>query len=105
MAPGAPMADHAEGKLGRVGPVLEASEKGRAVARAIQAQNAGARVEDRGAYLRVSAEGRCVLTRRALEEAFGRPVELPADLEPLMPAFQGFLHVGAEGVEWRHTRA
>lgn len=83
-----------------VGPVLEASEPGRAVVAAIRDENAGVVVEDRGAYLRVLVPGRCVVTRGAIERALGRPFRLPADLEPLMPAFRGLIRMSDESVEW-----
>ncbi len=91
VAPGAP----------RVGPVLEASDAGRAVAAAILASNADATLDDRGAYLRVSAPRRCAVTRRDIEQRLGRSFVLPRDLELVMPAFQGLLRIGDDGVEWR----
>lgn len=84
-----------------VGPVLEANEAGRAVAAAIQRSNAGARVQDRGAYLRVSVPGRCVVTRSAIEAALGRALDWPNGLELVMPAFQGLLALDDERAEWR----
>jgi hypothetical protein len=85
----------------QVGPVLSASELGRAVLSAIERLNPGARVLDRGAYYRVLAQTPCVLTRRAVEEITGQAFALPADLEQVMPAFQGFLRLTEDGVEWR----
>jgi hypothetical protein len=98
------MTDERGSEAMRVGPVLEASDAGRAVAAAIRELNAGATVEDRGAYLRVSAPNHCVVTRGAIERAIGRPFELPLDLESLMPAFRGFLQIDAERIEWSRTR-
>lgn len=89
-----------EERLNSVGPVLEASETGRTLARAILELNPGARLEDRGGYLRILAPRRCLLTRQAAEKVLGRPFRLPIDLEPLMPAFKGLIKVDAEGVEW-----
>lgn len=89
----------------RVGPVLEASETGRAVAAAILTSNAGATVEDRGAYLRVSVPRRCVVTRHEIERQLGRYFVLPRDLELVMPAFQGLLRMSDDGVEWRFEAA
>lgn len=83
-----------------VGPVLLPSELGLAVLAAIQAQNADVTVQDRGAYLRVSAAARCAVTRQAIESALGRPVKLPSDLELCMPSFKGRLRVDAERVVW-----
>lgn len=87
-----------------VGPVLEASETGRLLAQAIVDLNPGASVEDRGAYLRILAPGRCLLTREAAEQALGRPFRLPLDLEPLMPAFKGLIQIDERRVEWSFGR-
>ena len=86
--------------LAAVGPVLEPSELGLAVLAAIQSLNDGVRVQDRGAYLRVDAPGRCVVTRQAIEAALGRPVQLPGDLEMAMTSFRGCLKIDAERAVW-----
>ena len=83
-----------------VGPVLLPSELGLAVLSAIQAQNLDVQVQDRGAYLRVSARTRCAVTRQGIENALGRPVRLPGDLELCMPSFKGRLRVDAERAVW-----
>lgn len=84
-----------------VGPVLEASAEGRAVLAAIRRSNSSVEVIDRGAYARVLVPERCVVTRRAIEEALGRPFRFPTDLEAVMPAFKGFLRMDDDRVEWR----
>jgi toluene monooxygenase system protein D len=86
-----------------VGPVLEASPAGRAVVAAIEDLNEGVRVEDRAAYLRVEVQGRCVVTRDAIERRLGRPFRLPMDLEAVMPAFKGILSVDDDRAEWSYT--
>ena len=83
-----------------VGPVLDASEAGRAIVAAIQATNANVTVHDRGAYLRVLVPGRCAVSRDAIERALGRPFRLPGDLEQLMPSFKGMLTVTTDEVVW-----
>jgi hypothetical protein len=83
-----------------VGPVLLPSDVGLAVLSAIQAINLDVQVQDRGAYVRVLAEGRCVVTREGIEAALGRPVRLPSDLELCMPSFKGTLRVDAERAVW-----
>jgi toluene monooxygenase system protein D len=83
-----------------VGPVLESSELGRAVLRAIQSLNHGVQVIDRGSYLRVHTARRCVVTRQAIEAALGRPFSLPGDLELTMPSFQGRLMIDADQAVW-----
>jgi toluene monooxygenase system protein D len=83
-----------------VGPVLEASDSGRAVVAAIKDLNAGVTVVDRGGYLRVLVPGRCVVTRQAIERALGHRFELPVDLEALMPAFKGRMAMDGDHAEW-----
>lgn len=83
-----------------VGPVIEASDAGRAIVAAILSSTPGAFVEDRGAYLRVRAAHRCVLTREAAERELGHSFRLPADLEPLMPAFKGLIRIAPDAIEW-----
>jgi toluene monooxygenase system protein D len=83
-----------------VGPVLLPSEVGLAILSAIRAMNLDVQVHDRGAYVRVLAQGRCVVTRQGIEAALGRPVRLPSDLELCMPSFKGRLRVDAERAVW-----
>jgi len=83
-----------------VGPVLEPSELGLAVVAAIRSLNSAARVVDRGAYLRVTSPGRCVVTRAAIERELGRAVRLPGDLELAMASFKGRLSIDAERAVW-----
>ena len=84
----------------RVGPVLEASDLGRAVLEAIREDNQGVDVRDRGSYLRVLVPGRCVVRREAIERVLGRPFRLPGDLEMVMPSFSGRLTVTEDEVVW-----
>ena len=60
-------------------------------------------VLDRGAYSRVWAPGRCLLTRETLEKHLGRPVRFPGDIEKVMPAFQGRLRMTEDEIEWTET--
>lgn len=83
-----------------VGPVLEASESGRAVVAAIRELNQDVKILDRGGYLRVLVPRRCFVTRQAIERALGQRFELPADLEALMPAFKGRIVIDGERAEW-----
>ncbi len=84
----------------RVGPVLIKSVVADAVCTAIQRLNSGVQVRDRGAYLRVSAPGRCVLTSEAVTVALGRSFHLPEDLEAVMCSFSGELSVSHEEAMW-----
>jgi toluene monooxygenase system protein D len=83
-----------------VGPVLDATEIGRAIVAAIQATNANVTVQDRGAYLRVLVPGRCAVSREAIERALGRPFRLPGELEQLMPSFKGTITMTTDEVVW-----
>ena len=89
--------------LDAVGPVIEATDAGHTVVSVILGLNPEARVEVRGAYLRVLSPRRCVLTKEALERALGRAFRLPGDLEPLMPAFRGLIRIDEGQVEWRFS--
>jgi toluene monooxygenase system protein D len=88
----------------RVGPVLEASEIGRAIVTAIRAHEDDVEVQDRGAYLRVLVPQRCRVTREAIERALGRSFRMPMDLERAMPSFKGRFHVNQEEATWELTR-
>ena len=89
----------------QVGPVLEASDDGRAVVAAIRGLNAEVVVEDQGSYLRVLVPKRCRLTRQAVEKALGQPFRFPGDLERLMPAFKGTLDLSEEEAVWSFKEA
>lgn len=82
------------------GPVLTATAVGRAIAAAICEHNRDVAVVDRGSYLRVTAPRRCVVPRAAIEAHLGAPFALPADLERVMPSFQGALSWTDEEVAW-----
>lgn len=83
-----------------VGPVVDAGEVGTAIARALGELNPGLQIQDRGAYLRIRAPGRCHLTRAAVEALLGRAFVLPGDLERVMPSFAGNLTIGPDTAEW-----
>jgi len=87
-----------------VGPVLDASTDGRAIAAAIRADNPGAVVVDRGSYLRVLVPLRCAIRRDAIERVLGKPFALPGDLEQLMPSFKGTLTITDDEVVWAWVR-
>jgi hypothetical protein len=88
----------------RVGPVVLASEIGRAIVAVIREQNKDVEVQDRGSYLRVLARARCGVTRLAVERALGRPFRLPSDLELIMPSFSGSLSVTEDEAVWTFER-
>ncbi|AKU94379.1 hypothetical protein AKJ09_01043 [Labilithrix luteola] len=86
-----------------VGPVLVASELGRAMAEVICDENADAVVTDRGSYLRILVPSRCTLTRSRLEAALQRRIAFPSDLEPALVSFKGAFEVDSERACW-HAR-
>jgi hypothetical protein len=83
-----------------VGPVLDATDVGRAVVAAIRAAHPAALVQDRGSYLRVLVPSRCAVRRDAIERALGRAFTLPGDLEQVMPSFKGTLSITDDEVVW-----
>jgi hypothetical protein len=93
------------GRLGRVGPVLEAGAIADAVVAAIRGMNGDVVVEDRGSYVRVLSPDRCVVTRQAIEAALGRPFRLPADLECVMPSFKGVFTITSDEAVWTVGKA
>ncbi len=83
-----------------VGPVLRKNALGEVVLEAILTANPGAKVIDRGAYLRVLVPGRCTVTRATIEQRAGRSFRWPGELEQLMPSFKGLLTIDGEGATW-----
>jgi toluene monooxygenase system protein D len=88
----------------RVGPVLEATKTGWAVAEVIRQTNPLVSIEDRGAYLRVVAPSPCEVSCADIERQLGAPFRLPMDLEPLRPSFEGFLSINSRTVRWSSER-
>lgn len=83
-----------------VGPVLQRGPLADAVISAIKACNATVELLDRGAYVRVLAPQRCVVTRAAIEAALARPFRLPGELEAIMSSFKGRLRIDEDQVVW-----
>ena len=88
-----------------VGPVLIKGAVADAVWTAIQQLNPEAKVSDRGAYLRISAPSRCVLTSDAVTAALGRSFQVATDLDAVMCSFQGELSLSHERAVWHSTDA
>jgi len=82
------------------GPVLLDDPLARAVVAALRAENPHAVVEDNGAYVRVLAPRRCVVSRAAIERAAGRPFALPGDLALVMVSFQGRFSSDDDQARW-----
>lgn len=82
------------------GPVLLAGAAGAAVLAALREENQDVRVVDRGSYLRVSVAGGCRVSRAAVERHARRPFAFPAELEKVMPSFEGRLSLTADEATW-----
>ena len=87
-----------------MGPVLQKGPVADAVVAAIEEENPGSRVVDRGAYLRVLTPERCRVTRAAIERRTGQPFRLPPDLELIMSSFKGFLEISEDEATWRSSK-
>lgn len=87
-----------------VGPVLDASADGWALARALAEDNPDAVLEDRGAYVRVLVPLRCQLIRQDLERRTARAWRFPRDIERVMPSFKGFFRVTRDEACWSSER-
>lgn len=83
-----------------VGPVVEANDLGRAIAKAIAHAHRDAVVIDRDAYLRVLVPKRCAIERAAIEAILGRTISLPSDLEMVMTSFAGAVTITADAIVW-----
>jgi hypothetical protein len=83
-----------------VGPVLLSGRVSEAIVNAIQQENAGVRVSQRGSYLRVSVSCRCAVRAEAVAALLGEPFRIPQDLERVMPSFRGRLVLSEELAAW-----
>jgi len=73
-----------------------------AIVLAIKELNRDVRVQDRGAYLRVSVPHQCSLTRSLTEEYLGRSLIFPRDLELVMLSFRGKLSISEDAATWKY---
>ncbi|MYE14158.1 MAG: monooxygenase [Gammaproteobacteria bacterium] len=73
-----------------VGPIIRAGELADAVVDAIAEDNPDKEVDvsDRGDYLRIHTDRRCLLTQATLEKHLGYPFDITL-LEREMPSFTG----------------
>ncbi len=83
-----------------VGPVLQAGRMAEAVIAAIRELNRGARIVDRGAYVRVLVPGRCFVTRESIQRHARDSFVLPSDLEAIMTSFQGRFSMTDDAACW-----
>jgi toluene monooxygenase system protein D len=87
-----------------VGPVLRMVDEVDAVVRAIVEDNPDREIElvDRGAYIRVQAEGYLRLSRDSIERQIGRPYQM-RELEQMLASFAGRIETTSDEVIWRYT--
>ena len=87
-----------------VGPIIQAGEMAEAVLEAARLDNEGSKVNvvDRGSYIRIQLESECILRRETIEKSLGRPFRM-ADLELVMPGFEGRIDTSTEQVRF-YTR-
>jgi toluene monooxygenase system protein D len=83
-----------------VGPVLQAGALTDAIIAAIRELNKDVVVVDRGAYLRLLVPAKCIVTRASIEKHLGRPVRFPGELETVMSAFKGSIHLTQDEATW-----
>jgi toluene monooxygenase system protein D len=84
-----------------VGPVLQVGALSEAIIAAIRDLNNDVVVVDRGAYLRVLAPRRCIVTRAGIEKHLGRSVRFPGELETVMSAFKGAIKLTQDEAVWQ----
>jgi toluene monooxygenase system protein D len=86
-----------------VGPVLRMVDEVDAVVRAIVEDNPDREIEliDRGAYIRVQAEGCLRVSRESIERQIGRPYQM-RELEQILASFAGRIVMSSEEVIWRY---
>lgn len=92
-----------EAHVRMVGPVMRGidGELAHAVAEAMEMDNPDTEivVDDRGGYVRISAQQRCRLTGASLSEVLGRRFPL-AELEPSLSGFAGRMRTGDDEIVW-----
>ena len=90
-----------------VGPVMQSGEIALAVVEAVREDNAPKQVEvqDRGAYIRISVEDECIITRKTMEETMGRPFKM-YEMEAFMSSFNGQIETSTDHIRfYMHGKA
>ena len=87
-----------------VGPILRMSDEVEPVIEAIRDDNPDRKIEviDRGAYVRVQADGYLVVTEESLRRHLGSNFQLRS-LEVMLTAFAGRIQTSSDRIEWRLT--
>lgn len=89
-----------------VGPILRMCDEVEGVVEAIRDDNGGRDIEviDRGAYVRVQADGYMVVTADSLKRNLGDDFEIRS-LENMLTAFAGRITTSSAQVEWHLAAA
>lgn len=87
-----------------VGPVLRMGEEVEQIVAAIEDDNPDTEVEviDRGAYVRIQAEDRLVLTEATLQSYLGSDYRIRS-LENLMSSFAGRAITASDSITWQRA--
>ncbi len=85
----------------RVGPVMRAGDVAQAAAEAAEMDNPGKEitVDDKVAYLRISAENELILTRESMEECLGRAFQMQ-EIEINLSSFSGQIDANSDRVRF-----
>jgi toluene monooxygenase system protein D len=84
-----------------VGPILRMSDEVESVIEAIRDDNPDREIEviDRGAYVRVQADGYLVVTEESLQRHLGSNFRIRS-LEVMLTAFAGRILTSSDRIEW-----
>ncbi len=79
----------------RVGPIMRAGDVAQAAIEAVEMDNPDKEifVEDKIAYVRISAEGELILTQESMEECLGRSFKM-SEIEINLASFAGQIDAG-----------
>ena len=85
-----------------VGPIIQAGQFADAVVDALIKDNPGKKLEviPRTSYVRVYGEAPVKLTKKSLEEALGREVRFPGEVEVNLSSFTGRIKTGSDEIVW-----
>lgn len=88
-------------KQNKVGPILNGGDVAQAAIDAAEWDNPDKDiiVDDKGAYVRISAEGELILTRASMEEALGRHFEM-REIEIHLGSMAGQIEVTPEQIRF-----
>lgn len=87
-----------------VGPVLRIGDEVEKIIAALEDDNPDAEIEviDRGAYVRIQAEDKLVLTESTLQDYFGSDYRIRS-LEVVMSSFSGRILTESDSITWQRA--